>query len=243
MNNTSVEYTDGHQKLIGELFYDSKNTQQQPAIILFPAFEGRGDFSLDYAKKIAQKGYIVFVADMYGDAQVASTLPDCFSLITPFLKDRELVRRRALLAHKTLLQQKNVDQNKIGAIGFCFGGMCLLELARSGAQLHAGVSLHGVLSKSNLPTLPIQSKLLILHGYQDPQVPPTEVTPFAQEMAAAGVTDWTLTFFGEAKHSFTDPKTGTFDAEKEMEMGRKYDAIVAARSFRYAMDFFHETLS
>ena len=243
MKSISIDYFDGSQKLIGELFCNESQSALQPSILLFPAFEGRGDFALDYAKKLAEKGYCVFVADMYGDAKIGHTIEDCFALIGPFLQDRELVRRRALLAFETLLKQKNTNPEKIGAVGFCFGGMCVLELARSGAKLRAGVSMHGVLAKSALPTLAIQSKLLILHGFQDPQVPPTQLQGFAEEMASVHVDDWTFTFFGDAKHSFTDPKTGTFDPEKEKVMGREYNRAVADRSLQYALDFFREFIA
>src|SRR5690606_12146160 len=142
---------------------------------------------------------------------------DCFKLITPFLQNRNLVRDHALAAFNTVSNLDRVAKNKIGAIGFCFGGMCMLEVARSGAALKAGVSAHGVLKQSDLKTHPITSKLLILHGYQDPQVPPDQLNDFAKEMYAAHNDDWTFTFFGNGKHSFTDPKTGTFDAKKEAE--------------------------
>ena len=242
MQQQTINYVDGSQKLIGELMAEDLTANNQPAIILFPAFEGRGDFAIDYAKKLADKGYVVLVADMYGDAQVAHTLDGCFELITPFLQDRNLVRKRAFLAYETLLQQPQINKNKIGAVGFCFGGMCMLELARSGAELHAGVSMHGVLAKSGLPTQAIKSKLLILHGYQDSQVPPEQLQHFAEEMQTAGVDDWTFTFFAQAKHSFTDPKTGTFDPVKEKEIGREYHAVAAERSFNYAVEFFNEIL-
>lgn len=239
MKTETVEYFDDKQKLVGKLIYQEQ-ANAQPAIILFHAFEGRGDFALDYAIMLAEKGYVVFAADMYGNAETANTIEGCFKLITPFLQDRNLVRKRALLAYNTLLQHKQVDKNKIGAIGFCFGGMCALELTRSGTNLQACVSIHGVLAKSDLPTHPIKSKILVLHGYEDPQVPPEQLQHFAQEMQAAHVDDWTFVFFGHAKHSFTDIKTGTFDSAKEKEMGREYNKIAAERSFQYANAFFKE---
>lgn len=242
MKQEAIEYFDGKQRLLGELIYNDSQKNQQPTVIVFHAFEGRGSFTIDYAKKIAEKGYVVFVADMYGNAEVADTLEDCFKLVSPLLQDRNMVRRRAVLAFETALLQKQVNKNKIGAVGFCFGGMCVLELARSGANLQAGISMHGVLAKSALPTHPIKSKILVLHGYRDPQVPPIELQSFAQEMENAGVQDWTFTFFGNAKHSFTDPKTGTYDAKKEKEMGREYNKIAAERSFQYAINFFQEHL-
>jgi dienelactone hydrolase len=238
MNNTIIEYCDGTQTLIGELIFDSHVSKKTTSIILFPAFEGRSHFTSEYAQKLAKHGFITFIADMYGDAKNAKTIEECFTLITPFLQDRNLVRRRTLLAYETLKKQPSINQNNIGAVGFCFGGMCVLELARSGVNLHAGVSMHGVLGKSNLPTHAIKSKLLILHGYEDPQSPPDILDKFSEEMQQANVNDWTFVFFGKAKHSFTDPRTGSFNAAKEKEMGREYNKIAAERSFHYCLNFF-----
>lgn len=241
MQQQTIDYYDGQSLLQGVLI-DPDSTKEKPAVILFHSFEGRSEFTLEYGEKLAQNGYMVFVADMYGNATTAKTISGCFELITPFLQDRELVRRRAVLAYETLLKQNMVNPDKIGAMGFCFGGMCMLELARSGVKLKAGVSAHGALAKSDLVTHQIKSSLLILHGYKDPQVPPESLTEFALEMEASGVCDWTFTFFGDAKHSFTDPRTGTFDAVKEQEMGREYNARAADRTYRHAVNFFNEQL-
>lgn len=243
MQQTSIDYFDGEQKLIGELIYNEQQTTPQPGIVVFPAFEGRGDFAINYGRDLAKQGYMVLVADMYGDAKVATTIEGCFELISPFLSDRALVRRRAVLAFQTLAAQKNINQNSLGAIGFCFGGMCALEVARSGENIAAIVTAHGVLQKSDLITRPIKAEILVLHGYQDPQVPPQMLNQFAEEMREAGKNDWIFTFFGDAKHSFTDPKTGSFDPQKEAEIGREYNAKAAQRSYRWAVDFFREVLT
>ncbi len=241
MKQDAVEYFDGEQKLIGQLIYDEKDSGSKATVIVFPAFEGIGEFAIDYAHRLAQAGFNAFVADVYGNAATADTIEGCFALITPFLEDRSMVRRRSVLACEAASGCAPVDIHKIGAIGFCFGGMCVLELARSGADLKAGVSAHGVLPKSDLTTEKIKASLLILHGYKDPQVPPKCLPGFAEEMDASGA-DWTFTFFGDAKHAFTDPKTGSFDAAKEQEMGRVYDKTAAERTYRYALDLFHEKL-
>ena len=179
---------------------------------------------------------------MYGDGKTADTIEGCMSLLTPFLQDRQLVRHRAKLAFQALTKQANVDSKSIGAMGFCFGGMCMLELARSGENLRAGVAAHGIVAKSALPTETIKADILMLQGYKDPQVPPTQVQAFAEEMDAAGVQDWSFVFFGHAKHSYTDPATGTFNPVKEKEMGREYNETAAHRAFEYAVNFFKEKL-
>lgn len=244
MHSENIEYLDGQQKLLGKLIYDKSKhgDSERPAILVFPAFEGLSEFALKYAENFANQGYIAFAADMYGNAAEAHTIEGCLELVAPFLQDRSLVRRRALLAFATLKKLKLVAKNKIGAVGFCFGGMCVLEIARSGENLAAGISVHGVLSKANLPTSPIKSRLLILQGYQDPQAPPDSLPKFAHEMDAAGTPDWVFTFFSHAKHSFTDIKAGTLDPTREQKMGREYNPLAAERAWRYSLDFFAETI-
>lgn len=242
MQHETIHYFDGDQKLIGELIFDAHSNAKRPGIIVFPAFEGRSEFAVNYAENLAKQGYVALAADMYGNAETTNTIDGCFKLVSPFFEDRALTRRRALLAFQALSQHPLVDNHKIGAMGFCFGGMCVLEIARSGENLIAGVTAHGVLTKADLPNNTIKSKLLILHGYQDPLAPHESVDQFAKEMAEANVNDWTAVFFGTAKHSYTDPLTGTFDPAKEKTMGREYHKIAAERTFRYAVDFFAEQL-
>lgn len=242
MKPQRISYRDGEQELISQLFMPTSG-DKHPGILLFPAFEGLAEFTLNYAKRLAEHGFAVLAVDIYGGGKTADTIDGCFELIGPFLQDRALVRRRAELALTEFCQQPSIDQAKIGAAGFCFGGMCALELGRSGANIQAIVSMHGVLVKSELPTEIIKAKLLILHGFLDPQVPPQELFNFAEEMKAAQVHDWTFTFFGEAMHSYTDPKTGTFNPDQEKKMGRKYNAAAAGRSFHYTVDFFREQLT
>ena len=242
MQQQAIEYVDKNDKLIGQFVHDDQVPGKRPTVILYPAFEGLSQFSTDYAHRLAEKGYAVFVADIYGNGDTADTIEGCMTLITPFLSDRALVRRRSLAAFDVASKLDLVDTNTIGSLGFCFGGMCALECARSGAPVKSTLTAHGVLQKSDLPSKKMRGAFLILHGYQDPQAPPDSLLGFAEEMKAADVDDWTFTFFGTAQHSFTDPKTGTFDPEQEKKMGRIYHKVVAERTFRYVVDFFDETL-
>jgi dienelactone hydrolase len=241
MQHEAFDYADGSQIFKGELVYKKDPAgKHRPGIIVFHAFEGRNEFAIGYAEKLAEKGFVTLAADMYGDGKVATDIEGSLELISPFLKDRHLARKRAVLAFTHFQKHKLVDKSKIGAIGFCFGGMCVLELARSGEDLATAVTVHGVLAKSELPTAAIKSKLLILHGYQDPQAPPDSIQKFAQEMEQAGSPEWIFTFFGHAKHSFSDPHAGKIDPAREQKMGRAYDSFAAQHSFRYALDFFNE---
>lgn len=238
MQISEIQYNDQEQTLHGMLYIPD---HPKAGVVVYPAFEGRSKFALDYAKKIATQGYATLCADIYGDAKTANTIEGCFELITPFLADRALVRRRACLALDTLCAQVNVE--KTATLGFCFGGTCALEVMRAGKMPTVTIGLHAALAQSDLPTTTsIKSKILILHGYQDVQVPPENLQQFAEEMHTAGVDDWTFTFFGDGKHSFTDPLTGTFNPDKEKEMGREYNSVIADRSYRYTIDFLQEWL-
>lgn len=243
MHSKDIEYFDGNQKLISKVFYPDQSGKKRPAIMLFHALEGRTGLVLEKAEEYVKQGYIAFAVDMYGDAATPTTLDSAFGLIMPLIQNVEITRRRTVLAYQALKNCPEVDANKIGAIGFCFGGMCILELCRAGEKLTAGVCCHSRLSKSNLPTNSISTKLLVMQGFQDPQMKAIpSLTDFSEEMTQAGCFDWTFTFFGDAKHSFTDAEVGMFDPVKEKEIGREYNPVVAARAFRYAEDFFKEWL-
>lgn len=229
-----ITYYHQNEKLIGS-FYQVKDA---PTLILFPAFEGPSPFCHEYAKKLNQEGFSVMIADMYGEKKQGHLLEECIKLISPFLDSRALVRERALAAFEACQQIQGVNPLKIGALGFCFGGMCTLELARSGAKLQGFASLHGILKASSLPSYKISGDIFILHGYQDPQAPPDSFAEFTQEMKTLNHDNWQFLFFGEAKHSFTDPKTGSFDPQKEKLMGREYNAKAAQNSYSYVKSFF-----
>lgn len=208
-------------------------------ILIFPAFEGWSDFLTSYAEFFASQGFIGVAVDYYGLRQVGHTLDECFSLAGPYFQDRGIVRNRAIAIFEHF--RNLYPALRIGTMGFCFGVQFVLELARTQKELKAAVGAHGLLARSELPGLPqIDASVLMLQGYNDPMVPSSDCLEFAQEMRDYQVRDWNLVFIGNAQHSFTDPKTGSFDAQKEKEMGRVFDAIAAARVKKWATDFFIE---
>src|SRR3990167_6024800 len=125
MKKKSVDYFDSKERLVAQLLYDETVKGQQPAVIVFPAFEGCGEFVIDYGRRLVKAGFVAFVADMYGNGKVADTLASCFQLVSPFVQDRRLTRRRACLALDTVAKLTSVDTHRIGSVGFCFGGMCV----------------------------------------------------------------------------------------------------------------------
>ena len=242
MQHTSIDYFVGLDKFVGELVYTGELDNSRPVVIVFHAMEGRGQFCIDYAKKLAEHGFVAFVADIYGDGKSTHDFAKARTWLMPVISSRTIVRERALAAFNTVSNFSWVNKDKIGALGFCLGGMCVLEICRSGAKLKSGIAIHGVLKQSELETKNIDTKLLIQNGYLDPSCPPPFIEEFAKEMTDANNLDWVFINFGNAKHSFSDPLTGTFDAEAEKQFGREYNELAAKRSFRYSIDFLKETL-
>src|SRR3990167_3033476 len=181
-----IEYQSGDIQLEGYYAANSESTEKRPAVIVIHDWSGKNEFACQKADKLAELGYVGFALDMYGKGKTGSTKEEKSALIQPLLENRNLIRQRALAAFDTVKQLPNVDANKISAIGFCFGGLCVLDLARSGANIAGVISFHGLLNApQNLDSKPIKSKILVLHGYDDPMVPPTEVLKFANEMTTA----------------------------------------------------------
>jgi dienelactone hydrolase len=161
----------------------------------------------EIAKSVAEQGYVVLIADLYGQAIRPGNADEAGAAMMPLKNDRALLRKRMWAAYDMLKNQglAQVDSNKLATFGFCFGGCCSLELARSGAPLQAAVSFHGNLDTPNpIDAQSIKGAVLVLHGASDPLVPNEQLPVFEAEMNAASV-DWQLTSYGGAVHSFTDP--------------------------------------
>jgi dienelactone hydrolase len=192
----------------------------------------------DYVKKrcemLAELGYVAFAADIFGKGIRANSFPECEQISAPYYKDRQLTRGRANAALAILQGHPDVDRTKIAAIGYCFGGIVVLELARSGAPVAGIVSFHGQLSTPNpADAKNIKGKVLVLHGAIDPVVPPAEVAAFEKEMEDAKV-DWQLVAYGGAVHTFTNwnlPTTG---------MPAAYNEKADKRSWLAMQNFFAE---
>ncbi len=204
-----VTYQIGDQSYEGCVSRPVKLEGKVPGILVAHDWTGFGPFPQARAEQLARLGYVALALDMYGQGIHAKNPEEAGKLAAPFYKDPALFRTRAQAALAQLLKQPGVDPGRIGAIGFCFGGATVLELARSGADLRAVVTFHGSL-KTSRPALPgaIKAKeLLILHGANDPLVPPAEVATFKQEMDDAGVTYKFIAYPG-AVHAFTNPEAG-----------------------------------
>tara|TARA_R110000868_G_scaffold8205_3_gene42516 strand:+ start:112426 stop:113148 length:723 start_codon:yes stop_codon:yes gene_type:complete len=239
MQQQEVKYSDGETNYIGQLFYDDAVDGKQPCVLLFHAMEGMNRVTMDNAKCLVRVGYAAFVVDMYGEGKDCTTMDECMAALMPLLENRELTRARAMLGFETARELDVVDANKMAAIGFCLGGLCGLDLARSGADIKAMVSAHGVLMKpENIPNETITAKVLALHGYDDPQISAEQLADFKKEMNDADV-DWQMLYFGHTKHAFTDPDAALIGAP---EMGRVYNEVACERTWNYAAQLFAEVL-
>ncbi|HIQ42524.1 dienelactone hydrolase family protein [Ectopseudomonas khazarica] len=235
----AVPYEIDGEAFEGVLLYDDSVTTPRPGLLAIPNWMGVNDDTVAKAARAAGSRYVVFLADMYGKAVRPSNADEARAAATSVRADRALMRRRAQAAVEVLKAQGDevaLDTRRLGAIGFCFGGGAVLELARSGAPLQGFVSFHGNLDTPNpVDAKNIQAPVLVLHGADDPAVPQAQVDGFVAEMKAAGV-DWQLVSYGGAVHSFTDPKANV--------PGRnQYHPVVAARAFKAMNDLFDEVFA
>ncbi len=219
----------------GTLIHDPDKPAPR-AMLLVPNWMGINAANLKQAHEIAARGYTVYVVDMYGKDVRPTSMEEAGKASGAVKGDTEAMRTRINAALTTFLGQDHAPVNltSTGAIGFCFGGTVVLELARSGASLPAVVSFHGGLGTGAKAGSNVTAKVLALHGADDPYVPKAEVDAFEAEMRAANV-DWQLVSFGGAVHSFTD-------VDANMKGQAEYNATVANRAYNMMDDFFAETL-
>lgn len=203
--SNTVGYLDDDVMLEAFFAYDDSLSGRRPAVLINHTWVGRDDFVAEKAKKLAALGYVGFAVDMYGKGVLGSSAEENAKLMQPFMDSREMLQKRMNAALYALKLMPWVDDGKIAAIGFCFGGLCSLDLARTGADLQGVVSFHGLLdAPGNTQGNAIKAKILALHGHDDPLVPAGQVLAFEQEMTNAGA-DWQLHTFGNTMHAFTNP--------------------------------------
>ncbi|WP_300719960.1 dienelactone hydrolase family protein [Pseudomonas sp.] len=203
----SVVYRIDDQPFEARLAFDPSREDPLPGLLMAPNWMGIGAGAEEIAKSVAEQGYVVLIADLYGQGSRPTNADQAGAAMMPLKNDRALLRKRMWAAYDVLKNQEQakVDPNKLATFGFCFGGCCSLELARSGAPLKAAVSFHGTLDTPNpVDAQSIKGSVLVLHGASDPLVGKDQLPAFEDEMNAAGI-DWQLISYGGAVHSFTDP--------------------------------------
>jgi dienelactone hydrolase len=230
----TIEYQHGDTVLEGVIVYDDAVKTKRPGVLIVHQWMGVTDYEKQRAEMLAKLGYVAFCADIYGKGVRPATVPEAGAQAGKFKNDRALMRARANAGLEAFKKSELVDAQKIAAIGYCFGGTTVIELARSGAQLGGVVSFHGGLdSPKPEDGKNIKCKVLALHGADDPFVPANDLKAFEDEMKNSGA-DWQLIQYGGAVHSFTDWK-----ADGSMK-GAKYDARADKRSWEDLQQFLAE---
>jgi len=231
-----IEYRDGSTLLEGFFCHDDSRPGPLPGLLIAHEWAGRGEFVERKARRLAWHGFATFALDMFGKGKRGATKAECSALMTPFVQDRALLARRVTAAFTAVKELPEVDAGRVAAMGFCFGGMCVLDLARSGADVRGVAALHGLLKPTGLASQgKIRAKVLVLHGYDDPMGPPEDVLAIANELTAAGA-DWQLHAYGNTLHSFTNPQA------TDRANGMVYDEAADRRSWHAVLQFLDEVL-
>lgn len=234
ISTRAVEYSHAGTTLEGTLAFDDAHGGKRPTVLISHAWAGCTRQEISFAKKIAELGYASFALDLYGKGVTGSTKEECNALMTPLASDRPKLQSRIQHALDVAQGLPEVDAAKIVAMGFCFGGLCVLDLARSGADIKGVASFHGILSApGNTSGVTIKPKIIAYHGWDDPMVPPKDVVAFCQEMTEAKA-DWRLLAHGGAMHAFMNTEAN------DPDFGTVYNRNAADRSWASFLDFLKE---
>ena len=234
----TVEYKDGDTVCEGAVAFDDATKTPRPGVLLVHDWMGAGDYAKSRAKQVAALGYVCFVADIYGKGVRPANGGEASGEAGKYKGNRPLLRQRVNAALAELKKNPLVVKSKTCAMGYCFGGTTVLELARSGAEVAGVVSFHGGLdSQTPADAKNIKGKVLVLHGADDPFVKPAEVAAFQEEMRANKV-DWQMVYFGDAVHSFTRPDAGT-----DKSKGAAYQEAADKRSWEAMREFYTEVFA
>lgn len=234
ITSTTIEYFDHGTCLEGFLAYDDSSPGPMPGVLIAHAWAGRDEFVCEKARRLASLGYAGFALDMYGKGVLGGSVEENSALMAPFMQDRALLQRRITAGLDTLRGQDPVNPDKVAAMGFCFGGLCVLDLARTGADLRGIVSFHGLLSApENTRGNAIRAKVLVLHGHDDPMVSVEDIRQLQDELTRAG-SDWQFHVYGGTMHAFTNP------VANDPVFGTVYQPIADRRSWQAMCAFFEE---
>jgi len=230
-----AEYKQGNVLYKSFIAYDTAAKGKQPAILIGPTWTGPGEYVQGRATQLAKLGYVVLVADIYGNGLEPARGKESAAQMDIYMKDRPLLRDHMRAGYEALRANPRVDPKRIVALGYCFGGTGVLELARAGAELSGVVVFHGILdTPTPQDAKNIKSPVLVLNGADDPNVPPDALQAFEREMTSAKV-DWQLVNYSGTKHAFTDPSSGT-----DQSKGSVYNPVADRRSWIAMENFLHE---
>jgi dienelactone hydrolase len=231
-----VKYSDGNQKLNGISIAPKNGSKTKPGILILPAWKGIDTHSKQSAEKLSKMGYYAFVADIYGEGNYPTNTQEAGKQASFYKTNFADYQRRIQLALDQLVKA-GANPDNIVVIGYCFGGTGVLEAARAGMNIQGAVSFHGGLGRdASRVNNPINTRVLVLHGADDPYVPVTEITAFQQEMRDTKA-DWEMIYYADSVHAFTDPEAGNDNSK-----GAAYNEKAAKRSWERMNYFLKDVL-
>lgn len=235
MVQENITYEGDGTTMHGYVAYDSAKQGQRPAVIVIHEWWGLNDYAKRRARELADLGYIAMAIDLYGNGLTADNPDSAGKYATPFYQQPDMMQRRFDAALAKLKTYPQTDASKVGAIGYCFGGAQVLNLARLGEDLKGVVSFHGNLLGVPLDTNKLKAAILVCHGNADPFVPVSEVEKFVKEMDAAAV-DYTFKGYNDATHAFTNPDATAMGEKFKIPI--KYNAAADTASWNDMKAFF-----
>jgi dienelactone hydrolase len=216
------------------VFVGRRDAQSRPTIILVPTVMGVSDLEKRFGRQLVELGYNALVVDLFGKEFHGAPRDTMFKEMTRLRTDRAALRRRLQHVLEVARDLEEVENDRIVVAGYCFGGQCALDLARSGADIAAAVSFHGLFDPPGLPPQKISAKVVAYHGWDDPMVTPDKVVALGQELTQAGC-DWQIHAYGHVGHGFTNPHASELEIE-----GVAYNAIAAERSWTSFINLLEE---
>ena len=196
-----------------------------PAVLIFPTVMGVTELEAEFARRLNALGYHAMIGDLFGSATRGAPRETMFGELGRLKGDRAALRRRVQALHQSLLAQHGIDPARVAVIGYCFGGLCALDLARSGAALAATASFHGLFDPPGLDPQPVAGRVVAYHGWDDPLVMPAAVEALGKELTEAGA-DWQIHAYGHVGHGFTNPHASQIGIA-----GVAYNELAARRSW------------
>ena len=216
------------------VFVGRRDGEARPTVILIPTVMGVSDLELGFGRQLVELGYNAFVADLFGKKFRGAPRDTMFGEMGRLKGDRVALRRRLLAILEQVRGLEGAKGQPIVVAGYCFGGMCGIDVARSGVDIAAAVSFHGLLDPPEMPEEKIVAKVVAFHGWDDPMVPPEAVVALGKELTAAG-SDWQIHAYGNVAHGFTNPKAHEMQIE-----GVRYNALAAERSWTSFVNLLEE---
>ena len=225
MSKTQAVGLDFESEQLEGVFVGRRDDQARPTVMLVPTVMGVSDLEIGFGRQLVELGYNAFVVDLFGKKFRGAARDTMFGEMTRLRSDRAALRRRLLAVLEQVRGLSGVEGGNIVVAGYCFGGQCALDVARSGADVAAVVSFHGLFDPPGLPPERIKAKVVAFHGWDDPMVPPEAVVALGRELTDGGA-DWQIHAYGNVAHGFTNPKASDLRID-----GVRYNALAAERSW------------